>query len=700
MPTDRPLWVHETVPQVDCTMNGDDEHDDNDSFCRVPASAAHEQPKMYRLPTKQSGVSTPTRRNCTTSSTMLTLESAPIPSSSYESDDEYYSPSSRVDPEDCWGSLVLQSLFSLISPKKKNAISCNESIDPRSSRVAVTDDSDDTPVKKSANAQEFQFDSLSDTSEKSWASPNGVEDFPLSSSSSESALSSKRLHYNHLGPPLIEDQQQQDDSEDLAQEFPLPSESNLPSKRLHCHHLQPPFAEQDDSGVLSEAPHHFLDAASKYEAESNLNAAISCLEQFLYQSQFLTTSFECEHSKASALHKLGILQWKCGRYFFSEHVLLDCLHIYQSLLDRNNNSAKRETEVHSQLALETAHVLVSTGRVYLSKGEGDAAMECYNECIRHLSSIPRSKCNSVPITPARIFAQACVGAGRVLASQGRSKASLKRYKRALKIQLGHQVADSPSTRGEIHALSVHEARVPLIDIAETLSHLGRLYEQCNNFARAMECHTRALAFYRSVLDPNAVDIGYASNNLGQLYLRIGRVAEAEEAFKTAHQVFSLRLGKNHRNTADALLSIGQLYASQGLHNKALSTFKRVLRSKPAVFGELLAATFHSIACSYDATFRLDKALKYYQREVNVLIGTLSPYHVSVARILHHMAKIAIQSVDCKGEYMYLDQTVNWLEEAAEIYHNNKGKVYNHELLHLESSLEETRKRIKREHRSL
>ena len=89
--------------------------------------------------------------------------------------------------------------------------------------------------------------------------------------------------------------------------------------------------------------------------------------------------------------------------------------------------------------------------------------------------------------------------------------------------------------------------------------------------------------------------------------------------------------------------------------------------------------------------RKEKALKYYQREVN-LRATLSPYHVNIARLLHHMAQIAMQAVDCNGDYLYLDQASNWLEEAAEIIcEQNEGNSA--ELQQLESSIEDTRNRI-------
>ena len=59
-----------------------------------------------------------------------------------------------------------------------------------------------------------------------------------------------------------------------------------------------------------------------------------------------------------------------------------------------------------------------------------------------------------------------------------------------------------------------------------------------------------------------------------------------------------------------------------------------------------------------------------------------------------MAQIAMQAVDCNGDYLYLDQASNWLEEAAEIIcEQNEGSIRCAELQQLESSIEDSRNRI-------
>ncbi|KAL7545522.1 hypothetical protein ACHAWF_008871 [Thalassiosira exigua] len=673
-----------------------------DDGCRREPLSPSSSTRSFRMPLNEESDASPSRRAglkqgrpaCTTSSTILTSESAPFsPSTSCERGDK----PNRDDDDDCWGGSVLKNIVSLISPHKEGPVLSSSqsyevmnhagqqpaSIADNGDHAAANDDDnaaandgdhaasksciDDTPSQPCHYQHQVVTTSLaSDKSMQSWESPSDIQDFPLRSWSS---MPCKRLQFN--------------DQEYYHNDH---NQSHLP---LEQHHYN--ARRQRCRGVSGSLQHLLLEAA-KYEEESDFDAAISTLEELLRLSQTMDSTFECDQFRAATLHKLGILQWKRGRYFFGEHALSDCLHLYQCLL-HSGDPALHEPDVFYDLLLDSASSYLSLGRVNLSKGEVDAAMHCYNECVRHVLAIPRSRSSFSTLTPSRIFAQACVGAGRVLASQGKMKASLKRYKRALKIQLGQPSGSFAIEQEDMSDLSFEGATVPLNDVAETLSHLGRLYEQWNDLSRAMECHAKALDVYRFVLEPEAVDIGCAAANLGHVYLRLGHFAEAEDAFKTAHEVFSLRLGKDHRNTADALLSLGQLYASQGRHKKALNTYKRVLRPEPAVSGQLLAATLCFIAQSHEATCKMDKALKYYGKAVN-LMSPKTSLCLDRARILHHMAKIAVQ-VDWDGRYLPLDQTMSWLEEAAESYFANQEHVCDHELSHLEEFIEDTRTRMKR-----
>ncbi|KAL7479014.1 hypothetical protein ACHAW6_004764, partial [Cyclotella cf. meneghiniana] len=383
--------------------------------------------------------------------------------------------------------------------------------------------------------------------------------------------------------------------------------------------------------------------------------------------------------RASALHKLGCLQWKCGRYQLGSFALVEATNLYDRLID--DFSCRITPHVLSNLIFASSNTLISKGRIHLSNGEGAAAMQCYHECVHRLSSIQSS---SYGTESARIFSQACLGAGRVLLAQGRLKASLKRFKRALTVQLGYQGADTPVSREDISALSFDEAHVPLPDIAETLSHLGNLYEEQNNVDQAMQCYTQSFQLYSRALGPNHVDTGEVSLKLGRIHHRLGHFYEARQAFRRAHQIFGNNLGQNHRNSHAALLYLGMLYASRGQHKQALNMYHRVLHAQRATFGRDghadLALTFHCIATSNEAIFKLEKAIKYYEEELRILEKTLHPYHLDIAKLLHHMAMLTMNAVDNKGNYLMLNELINWLEKATEVYrHHNKSNTFHSEL---------------------
>lgn len=518
-------------------------------------------------------------------------------------------------------------------------------------------------------------------------------------------LGKKNATHNAFSDLLNEDHasKSQNTSEDDSSVTPM----NLNRRLDNC-------CDEDDQQtplLPNHRPHNsellsnlqqLLQRSSQYESECNLNASITNLEQFIHQSQYLSNisdPFMC--TRSSVLHKLGSLQWKCGRYELSLYALIESMHLYERILYDNNDYDSTKF----QMVLESAHVLISTGRVYLSMGRGTSAMHCYHECVHRLSSIPSSfSVNSEEsvLSSTRIFAQACVGAGRVLSSQGKLRGSLKRFKRALKVQLGYQGRDTPVSRDEISELEYSRVKVPLSDVAETLLHLGRLYEQRNNaLDRALVCHTQSFRIYSRVLGINHVDAGHASNNLGRVLQCLGRIAEAELALQRGYQILSNSLGQAHRSSCTALLSIGQLYASQGRHKKALEAFQRVLSAQRNVFGGDshvdTASTLHCIASSYQSTFKLEKAMTYYRKEVNVLKTTLHPYHLDVAKTLYHMATVAMGAVNSNGEYLIPDESIEcWLVESMEVFqHHNIGGIFQSELFHLEASIQATQARMRR-----
>lgn len=486
--------------------------------------------------------------------------------------------------------------------------------------------------------------------------------------------------YNPLSPTKLE--LELNTSEDVTDGISCSSVSSCSqSSSSEAKHEQ-------TTSILLES---ILSMASKSEEDCDFNAAVVHVENYLFESMNLshksTPEFEFRKNlrKASALHKLGCLQWHCGRYQLSLSALVEACTTYDSLIDDTNPS----TLVLSKITLASANVLVSMGRLHLSRGEGSAAMRCYHDCVQRLTSVQKTCDRS---QSARLFSQACVGAGRVLISQGKLRSASKRFMRALKVQLGYKVSFE-----EGNTLSLHTARVPLSDIAETLSHLGKLYEEEKNLNPAMQCYTNSLQIYSISLGPNHVDTGNVSNKLGRILHRLGRFSDADQAFLRAHQIFLNNLGEYHRNTAVALLNSGMLYASQGKQKKALNIYHRVLRCQQVTFnGEShadLALTFHCIASSYEGSFKLDKAMKYYSEELRVLKATLHPYHLDIAKLLHHMAMVTMNIVDNQGNYLMLNESIDWLQEAFDVYkHHNASDALQNELAYLQTSIRKLRKR--------
>lgn len=459
--------------------------------------------------------------------------------------------------------------------------------------------------------------------------------------------------------------------------FSCPSQSSTDVKSAH---------ETLNTSALLE---NTLLMATKSEDDYNLNAAITHIENYLYHLQSLgqhgNPTFALR--RASALHKLGCLQWQCGRYQISLCALIESRTLYDHLIE--NYSSSPSPDVMSSLVLASANVLVSMGRLHLSKGEGAAAMQCYHECVHKLSSI-KTKCNRSET--ARMFAQASAGAGRVLLAQGKLSSSMKRFKRALKVQLGYEDAGE-----DIAGIPLLSSCAPLSDIADTLSHIGRVYEKQQHLDQAIECYAKSFQLYSMSLGPNHPDTGTASIKLGQVFHRIGRFSEADKSIRRAYTIFVNNLGENHRNTSAALLNLGMLYSSQGKHKRAQEIYHQVLRNQQDAFHGAshadLALTYHHIAASYEASFRLEKSVKYYNQELSVLRAALHPYHLDIAKLLHHMATVTMNIVDNEGYYLMLNESIGWLKDAADIYqHHNESNEFEKELSHLTALFQRLQRR--------
>ena len=318
-------------------MYADD--DDSDSFCRVPESDSSQL--VYRLPYSSISSLTLTESGDCASAPNRCNNSSDEQQDEHKQQQEEISDkhsTSKLKEENCCGGSVLHGILTFISPEKKkksNALSL-------SYEELMNGHPSASSFKTSESCQQLGGFDSGDT----WASPSGVNNFPY--------------------------------------QTPLPTfpKELFPEPPLnHQEHQQ---HEEEDSG--STNLQQYIIAASQYEEESRFDDAVSSLEEYLQQQQSQNLSDTCfaqAHSRATALHKLGVLHWKLGRHFFSEHVLLDCMYTYQNILDTNPSD--------QQLVFESAQVLASLGRLHSSKGDEESARDFHNKALETFKQVLQSK---------------------------------------------------------------------------------------------------------------------------------------------------------------------------------------------------------------------------------------------------------------------------------------------------------------------
>jgi len=321
-----------------------DDDDDSDSFCRVPEDSSLQL--EYRLPysstssltLKESGdyYATSAPNRCNSSSDEQDEHEQQQEEISDKHSTSKQEMKSKSNEENCCGGSVLHGILTFISPKKKkrsNALSL-------SYEELMNGHPSASSFKTSESCQQLGGCDSCET----WESPSGVHNFP----------------YHQTPLPTF--------PKELFPEPPL----NRQEQQQH---------EEEDSG--STNLQQYIIAASQYEEESRFDDAVSSLEKYLQQQQSQNLSDTCfvqAHNRATALHKLGVLHWKLGRHFFSEHVLFDCMYTYQNILDTTNPPDQ-------QLVFESAQVLASLGRLHSSKGDEKSARDFHNKALETFKQV-------------------------------------------------------------------------------------------------------------------------------------------------------------------------------------------------------------------------------------------------------------------------------------------------------------------------
>jgi len=112
------------------------------------------------------------------------------------------------------------------------------------------------------------------------------------------------------------------------------------------------------------------------------------------------------------------------------------------------------------------------------------------------------------------------------------------------------------------------ANLSFYNIGDVLSSLGWDAYNHQDFARAVDYHSRALALYEQHLPPVHASVALMKNNLAVASLAADHIAEAEALAGSAVEIFERTLGRDHWRTANARANLGAVRMHQGRYPEA------------------------------------------------------------------------------------------------------------------------------------
>jgi tetratricopeptide (TPR) repeat protein len=182
-----------------------------------------------------------------------------------------------------------------------------------------------------------------------------------------------------------------------------------------------------------------------------------------------------------------------------------------------------------------------------------------------------------------------------------------------------------------------------LDLAETYSNMGVLYNQQGETDQALKFTRRSLDIQVRLLPHNHKLVGSTYNNIGWIYFQRRDFDEALRFYEKARSIECVALGSSdHFDHATTLSNIGLVHYEQGHYELALSFYKEALviqeRSLPAQHPQF-ADIYTNIGTVQEKLGELSEALVMFNKALEVRLVALSLNHPSIAESYNNLANV-------------------------------------------------------------
>ncbi|MDR1565101.1 MAG: tetratricopeptide repeat protein [Oscillospiraceae bacterium] len=177
-----------------------------------------------------------------------------------------------------------------------------------------------------------------------------------------------------------------------------------------------------------------------------------------------------------------------------------------------------------------------------------------------------------------------------------------------------------------------------VEVAGSYNFLGMIYDELDEYDRALEYYFKALAI-NGTEHPNTAT-NY--NNIGNSYAHKGEYGKALEYYFKALAIFEKTLSTGYPDTAMSYVNIGNVYIETGKYDKALGCHFKAL----VVFEKLLdkehpdiASSYNNIGIVYDVMGDYDTALEYYFKALTIREKILISGHPDTLQVITTLASL-------------------------------------------------------------
>lgn len=203
--------------------------------------------------------------------------------------------------------------------------------------------------------------------------------------------------------------------------------------------------------------------------------------------------------------------------------------------------------------------------------------------------------------------------------------------------------------------------------AYILFNIGVYYQDVkNDFEKAMQCYTGALAIITEYYGENHPDVAMIYNALGGLYEIQREYNKALEYQIIALENRILYYGENHPSVAISYGSISTLYFDLKNYSQALEYAQKQLVIHQKVFGDQnlkTAKSYRSIGINYYRLGEYSTAIEYYEKANTIYERFYDDNHSDIAYIYYDLGSVCYEMGDYEKALEYHEKALSIFKQA-------------------------------------